>query len=192
MRRSEVSADDLLMGCLWALSRFGAVRLGQWTIDLEQLGIDWTNPAAKSEVKVAYSEDVVRILDRAAVLARAEEAPKTAIEHILVCYAGESGGTMGWLREHYPIDALSWRAAVAALGSSEERPSGKPAAAPAPARDYLTPEEGAEFLGIHIQTIRGYIRSGKLPAVRVAGERAIRIKRASLEALLEPLEAPVH
>jgi len=74
----------------------------------------------------------------------------------------------------------------------EKRSKRRPAPPAAPARQYLTPEEGAEFLGIHIQTIRGYIRSGKLPAVRVAGERAIRIRKASLEALLEPLEAPVN
>jgi hypothetical protein len=35
--------------------------------------------------------------------------------------------------------------------------------------------------------MRGYIRSGRLPAFRLAGERAIRIRRVDLEKLLEPL-----
>ena len=52
-------------------------------------------------------------------------------------------------------------------------------------RDFLTPEEAAEALGIHVQTLRGYVRSGKLPALRLAGERAIRIRRADLEQVLE-------
>jgi len=55
------------------------------------------------------------------------------------------------------------------------------------ARDYLSPEDAAEALGIHVQTVRAYIRSGKLPALRLAGERAIRIRRSDLETVLEPL-----
>jgi hypothetical protein len=35
--------------------------------------------------------------------------------------------------------------------------------------------------------MRAYIRSGRLPAFRVAGERAIRIRHADLEKVLEPL-----
>jgi excisionase family DNA binding protein len=66
-------------------------------------------------------------------------------------------------------------------------------AAPEPAakkseREYLTPEEAAEALGIHVQTMRGYIRSERLPAYRLAGERAIRILRSDLEKVLEPLK----
>lgn len=49
------------------------------------------------------------------------------------------------------------------------------------ARQYLTPEDAAETLGVRVQTIRGYIRSGRLPAFWLAGERAIRILRADLE-----------
>ncbi len=45
-----------------------------------------------------------------------------------------------------------------------------------------------EHLGLHIQTIRGYIKSAKLPALRIAGERAIRLRREDLDALLEPLQ----
>jgi excisionase family DNA binding protein len=54
-------------------------------------------------------------------------------------------------------------------------------------RDYLTPEEAAEELGVHVQTMRAYIRSGRMPAFRLAGERAIRILRADLEKVLEPV-----
>ncbi len=51
----------------------------------------------------------------------------------------------------------------------------------------MTPEEAAEALGIHVQTMRAYIRSERLPAFRLAGERAIRILRTDLEKVLEPL-----
>ena len=51
----------------------------------------------------------------------------------------------------------------------------------------LTRTQAAEALGVHVQTLRAYVRSGKLPAHRLAGERAIRIRRPDLEKLLEPL-----
>jgi excisionase family DNA binding protein len=55
-------------------------------------------------------------------------------------------------------------------------------------KQFFSPDEAAEFLGVHVQTIRGYIRLGKLPALRLAGERALRIKRKDLLALLEPFK----
>ena len=53
-------------------------------------------------------------------------------------------------------------------------------------KQFFSPDESAEFLVVHVQTVRGYIRAGKLPAMRLAGERALRIKRDDLLALLEP------
>jgi excisionase family DNA binding protein len=35
--------------------------------------------------------------------------------------------------------------------------------------------------------LRGYIKSGKLPAYRLAGEKVLRIKREDLMTLLEPV-----
>jgi len=54
---------------------------------------------------------------------------------------------------------------------------------------WLTPEEVAEFLKVHVETVRGWIRSGRLPASRVAGLRALRIRKRDAEALLQPLES---
>lgn len=186
----DVSPDDLLLGCLFVLSRFGTVELGNWVFDLETLGVDWTAPHPKGDNRLAYSDQVVAILDRAASISRQDGAPRIGVEHVLVCFAAETGGVMGVLRERYGVDSVRWRAALARIGSvSEAESSAEPVAprAPLPAREYLSPEEAAEFLGVHVQTLRGYIRSGKLPALRVAGERVIRIRRDSLENLLEPL-----
>ncbi len=52
----------------------------------------------------------------------------------------------------------------------------------------MSVDAAATALGVHTQTIRGYIRTGKLPAYRIAGERAIRILGTDLYGLLEPLE----
>ncbi len=52
-----------------------------------------------------------------------------------------------------------------------------------------SPEEAAAYLGVHVKTVRGWIRSGRLRASRLAGQRALRIKAADLNAVLEPIDA---
>jgi excisionase family DNA binding protein len=51
----------------------------------------------------------------------------------------------------------------------------------------FTPEEAAEYLGIHVQTVRAWIRSGRLKASRLAGQRALRIRASDLASVLEPV-----
>ena len=51
-----------------------------------------------------------------------------------------------------------------------------------------SPEEAADYLGIHVQTVRAWIRSGRLRASRLAGQRALRIRATDLQTVLEPVE----
>lgn len=51
-----------------------------------------------------------------------------------------------------------------------------------------SPEEAAEYLGVHVKTVRGWIRDGRLRASRLAGQRALRIRASDLRAVLEPVE----
>lgn len=51
-----------------------------------------------------------------------------------------------------------------------------------------SPEEAAAYLGVHVQTVRAWIRAGRLPARRLAGQRALRIRASDLESILEPLD----
>ncbi|MEX0783276.1 MAG: helix-turn-helix domain-containing protein [Dehalococcoidia bacterium] len=51
-----------------------------------------------------------------------------------------------------------------------------------------SPEEAAEYLGVHVQTVRGWIRSGRLKASRLAGQRALRIRASDLGSILEPVD----
>jgi excisionase family DNA binding protein len=51
-----------------------------------------------------------------------------------------------------------------------------------------SPEEAAEYLGVHVQTVRSWIRSGRLRASRLAGQRALRIRASDLTSVLEPLD----
>jgi len=183
---NEVTPDDLLLGCLRAVSQFGIAQIGPWAIDLEALGVEWLNLPVKSGAKVSYSDATVEIFDLAARIAKANGggAPSLPIgvEHLLAAYAGRADGLMGEISRRHEITSAGWRAAVAKLAPVTSPPVA------ASANDYLSPEEAAEALGIHVQTLRGYVRSGKLPARRLAGERAIRIRRLDLEMLLEPLQ----
>jgi len=52
-----------------------------------------------------------------------------------------------------------------------------------------SPEEAAEYLNIHVQTVRAWIRSGRLRARRLAGQRALRITASDLQSVLEPVSA---
>ena len=60
-----------------------------------------------------------------------------------------------------------------------------PATAPEP---LYSPEAAAEYLGVHVQTVRTWIRSGRLRASRLAGQRALRIKASDLTSVLEAVE----
>ena len=50
------------------------------------------------------------------------------------------------------------------------------------------PQEAAAYLNVHVQTVRAWIRSGRLRARRLAGQRALRITASDLRSVLEPLE----
>ncbi len=53
--------------------------------------------------------------------------------------------------------------------------------------EILTVREAARFLKVSVNSIRRYIRLGRLPAYRIADERVLRIKRSDLERLLTPV-----
>ena len=186
---NEVLPDHVLLGCLRVISRFGIATLGPWSLDLEPLGVDWVRQPEGPRPKVAYAQETAELFDRAAQIAKSAGDSGVNVNHLLAAFAAAECGLMSELKLAHGITSASWRAAIARLGA-EQTNGTKPDRVGSDkknAREYLTPEEGAEALGIHVQTIRAYIRSGRLPAFRLAGERAIRILRADLEKVLEPL-----
>ena len=178
---AEIGPDELLLGCLQAIAQFGIAQLGPWTFDLEDLAIDWLAQPERPALKVAYSQRAVDLLDLAARIARADASAAIRIDHLLAAFAAETDGLMGRWKRGRGITSAAWRAAISQISPAP------PSATRGDDRDYLTPEDAAEALSIHVQTLRAYVRSGKLPALRLAGERAIRIRRKDLEAVLEPL-----
>jgi excisionase family DNA binding protein len=195
----EVDKDDLLAGILQTLSRFDIVRIGPLKIDLEDFeGIlrdgleDETDPVRSQ--KVAYNSSANALFEKAASIARIDRSPKIEIVHLLVAFADENRGLMAELKEKYGFSGKEWRMALSDWQyiSTEKTVTGSKMGVGNTSdleireKQFFSPDEAAEFLGVHVQTIRGYIRVGKLPALRLAGERVLRIKREDLLALLEP------
>jgi len=195
----KVNKDDLLVGILRVVSRFDIVQIGSLKIDLEDFE-EILRDGFKDEIgvisnqKVAYSSSANALFEKAAYIARKDDAPKVELVHLLVSFANENSGLMAQIKEKYGFSGKEWRTA---LSDWQPFPPEKTAKDSNFAIDnksmrdfqekqFFSPDEAAEFLGVHVQTIRGYIRTGKLSALRLAGERALRIKREDLLALLEP------
>jgi excisionase family DNA binding protein len=175
---SEIKPDELLLGSLRVISQFGIARIGYLSVD--QLGVDWLSPINVTEAEIAYTKQAVAVLDQAARIGHASNAAAVRIPDLLVAFSVRPCRVMAELK----FTAVQWRTAVAQFASASATTSGSAAAA---VFDYLKPEQAADALQVHVQTIRDYIHSGRLRAYRLAGERALRIRRADLESLLEPL-----
>jgi excisionase family DNA binding protein len=198
-KNPEVNKDDILVGILQVLSRFDIVQIGPLKIDLEELdGI--LRDCLKDEIdnlsnrKVAYSLSASALFEKAAQIARKDDSTKVELVHLLVAFADENSGLMAQLKEKYGFSSKEWRLALSDWQSFPPEKMvkdsrfavGNKSMMDLQEKHFFSPDEAAEFLDVHVQTIRGYIRTGKLPALRLAGERALRIKREDLLALLEP------
>ena len=72
---------------------------------------------------------------------------------------------------------------------ADQLTAGKPGSSGSTGR-LLSTEEAAEYYGVHVQTVRSWIRAGKLPASKLAGQKSIRIRESDLDRVLEPMSAP--
>lgn len=196
--RREVTPDDLLVGLLREISRFGMAQVGGWAIDIEALDredeerkVVEQSPATEGP---AYAPEAVRLFERAAAVAREDGAAGLGLIHLLVAFADVEDGAMARLRRAHGLSSADWRAALAREDAGLHPPL-VPLTSPAEGDgrqgirqpDLLSVDDAAGLLGVHSQTVRNYIRSGKLPAYRLAGERFIRVLRKDLLALLEPV-----
>ncbi|MBY0372528.1 MAG: helix-turn-helix domain-containing protein [Bryobacteraceae bacterium] len=186
--RTALTPDDVLAGCLRVISRLGVVQLGGLLIDLEELGIDWLAPAPiRPARKVVQGAATVALFEHAARIREAEGADRLEMEHLLAALASSETRLMRQIQRTLGIVAGEWRAAVA--NWAEARAAREASGLVSVPAQYLSPEETAAALGVHVQTVRAYVREGKLRAHRLAGERVLRIRRDDLERLMQPLES---
>ena len=52
-------------------------------------------------------------------------------------------------------------------------------------RDWLTTEEAAEYLQVHIDTLRRWARTGVVPAAKLGNRGGVRFRREDLDRFLE-------
>ena len=190
----KVNTDDVLIGILKIISRFDIVRIGHLTIDLQDFQDIIHDTKPPSNKKVVYGSSVNDLFEEAALIAKKDNSLKTNIVHLLVAFSNHEKGVMRELMTKYGFSGKEWRLALSSLHinsigfmqSEINTQAEKLSLAESNEKKFYSPDEAAAFLSVHVQTIRGYIKSGKLPAMRLAGERALRIKHEDLLALFEP------
>ena len=52
-------------------------------------------------------------------------------------------------------------------------------------RDWLTTEEAAEYLQVHVNTVRRWARTGVIPAAKLGNRGGFRFRREDLDRFLE-------
>lgn len=182
--RERVTSDDLLLGALEAAARLGVVSFGSLVLDLHEISSNGDRDLSGGEADPpAYAPDAAAVFDRAARIAREDGEARVRLVHLLAAFEPERSEFLGDLMSEHGFDQTAWRAALAEWdGAASASPTG------GTGQKVLTVDEAADTLGVHAQTIRGYIKSGKLPAYRIGGERSIRIYVSDLYDLLEPVE----
>lgn len=179
---SEIMPDDLLLGALQAVASLRVIRFDGLTIDLSAYP-----PVPEREDRSQgprYSQATAALFDEASAIARGDGEKRVRVVHLLAALGNMDSALMRDLAAQHDFGEVDWRAALSTWDDEQRERE----AARKDADLCMSVEDAAEALGVHQQTIRGYIKSGKLPAFRIAGERAIRVLASDLYGLLEPLD----
>ena len=187
-----ISVDLLFLAFLREHARFGLFEYGPVTIDarlVERLYAR-TYPRRESQTGLPTFDDSARRFYR--TLGRevaASELRRPDELHFLLAFMRTPDGIPARVFGELGIPPED----VAAFARSRTQAptiAQPPGAEPAPPERLYSPEEAATYLGVHVQTVRVWIRQGKLPARRVLGQRALHIRESDLTRALEPLDEP--
>lgn len=174
--QSPITLDLYFLAFLRRVSRFGFFTFGPITIDVRLIEdlVERTVPSGDVGV---WSDGMVRMSQL--VMQEVRRSGRRRIDelHLLLAFMKVGEG----LPERVFSELGVTPAQVEAYARSRRTGTYVP-------EKLYSPEEAAEYLGVHVQTVRAWIRSGRLPASRLAGRRALRIKASDLESVLEPVE----
>lgn len=175
----EVTVDLQFLVFLRRFARFGFFQFGPLSIDVrivEEL-VERLLPRGAAVQAPGLAEDAIRF--SRLLMEEAKRSGTRRIDELVYLLA-----LMHW-REGVPGRVFGELGvspdAVIRFAWDQRTPS------TAPERLY-SPEEAAQYLGVHVQTVRAWIRSGRLRASRLAGQRALRIRASDLDSVLEPIE----
>lgn len=173
---------DLSFVCyLLSLARFGFFSFGPVTIDVrlvEDVFNGSLQPPSGEETPPA-TDDYVRFSER--LMAEVKRSGRETIDelHYLLAFMRMGEGLPARVFGELGVTPEDVEAYAANLSSGQ-------ALQPKPPERLYSTEEAAEYYGVHVQTVRAWIRSGRLPASRLAGQKSLRIRESDLAAVLEP------
>ncbi len=177
---STITVDIHFLVFLRRFARFGYFQYGPIGIDtrlIEEIVERTTSPGNPDQL-TTLGDDVVRF--SRVLMGEVKRSGRKRIDelHYLLAFMhwgeglpGRVFGELGVTPEHV-----------------EEFAAGRRAGAAMETEKLYSPEEAADYLGVHVQTVRAWIRSGRLKASRLAGQRALRIRASDLLSVLEPID----
>ncbi len=179
MQSPEATLDLFFLAYLVKMARFGYFSFGPVTIDVRLIEDMVADTIVRSDdpeavAKAPYSDDAVRFLR--VLSEEVERSGRRRIDdvHFLLAFMQVGEGIPGRV--------------FSELGVRPDQVLAFVPASAEPADRLYSPEETAEYLGVHVKTVRNWIKSGRLPASRLAGQRVLRIRSSDLHHLLEPVE----
>ncbi len=175
----HITVDLQFVVFLRKFARFGYFHFGPISIDVRLIEEIANRTLPGSSMTTAVMDDDMVRFSRA-----------------LMAEAGRSGGRR--IDElHFLLAFMRWGSGLPGrvfgeLGITpeqvEEYARRGGASSPSAPEKLYSPEEAADYLGVHVQTVRGWVRSGRLKASRLAGQRALRIRATDLQSVLEPVD----
>jgi len=179
VRLGDPSIDVLFLAYLRRFSRFGYFAFGPVTLDVRLIEDIVERQAARMSAvdKPPLPDDVIRFISILTDEMHRSGRRRVDELHFLLAFMRCGEGLPG--RVFSELGVTPEQVEQFARARTQPHASGE--------RLY-SPEEAAEYLGVHVQTVRAWIRSGRLRASRLAGQRALRIRASDLQSVLEPLE----
>jgi excisionase family DNA binding protein len=176
---SEQRVNLLFLGFLRAAARFGIFQFGPLTIHLDPV-----EQRVAESVSKPHGTDQYKTVMKWVELLQAERQHRgsRAIDelHVLLAFMKLGAGVPAEVFGELGVTPDQVEAYAASPDSPHEVDLIEP---------LYSPEEAAAYLKVHVQTVREWIRSGRLPAYRLAGQKSFRIAARDLKKVLQPYRA---
>lgn len=180
---AALTPDIEFVSFLRARSRFGFLTFGPVTVDVQVVEdlLERTHPRGSGTERnggPGVAESYVRWTNLLYEEVRRSGRKRTDELHFLLSFMRWKEGLPARVFAELGVTPEQVESYARSLRVGEATPSER----------LLSTEEAAQYFGVHVQTVRSWIRSGKLPASRLAGQKSIRIKESDLRAVLEPID----
>lgn len=178
-----LSLDATFVSYLRLAGRFGVFHYGPITLDLATVEDAVARAGPRPDQPVVDEQHATRSAFWNTVAEEQRLTGRRGIDelHILLALMRVRIGVVGRIFGELGVTVDDVRAYAG--GQQANPPRDDP-----PLERLFTPEEAADYLGVHVQTVRTWIRTGRLPASRLAGQRALRIRTSDLSHVLEPVQ----